>query len=131
MAAYTHFEVADSDLAWESQFGFAYTATASTITWINDDASISKALGSFVISQGKLVSGIISTLERTNDGITITESITGLALDAKTFVSTPYADQKWALATAGADILNGFSGNDNLYGGAQNEHVEAWLLAHS
>jgi Ca2+-binding RTX toxin-like protein len=126
MATYTHFELVPPNLvAWDDVIGSSYSFTASTITFQNVDfpKTLTRAHGSFVIIQGNLVGGVITTLERTSaDGTTVYESITGLALDANLFHGAAMHD-KLSLALAGVDILYGYSGDDHLSGGAQNDQL--------
>src|SRR5436853_4946301 len=84
MATYTQFEIANSPgVPWKYSIGSSYSATASTLTFADTDGSVTKALGSFVVLQGTLFGGVISTLEHTStNGATIYENITGLSLDA-------------------------------------------------
>src|ERR1041385_6144472 len=124
MASYVHFEVANSpDDPWTFVTGSSYTATASKLTFTNDDGTLTKALGSFVVFQGQLLGGAITTLERTDSsGVTTYETITGLSLDANVFVGTS-AHLKIPFALGGTDILTGYSGDDYLFGGAQNDQL--------
>src|SRR5262245_13609312 len=115
MAMYTHRDVEQSpEDAWSEAMGSFYTATASTITIDNFDndvflSTLTKAFGSFLIVQGQVIGGSITKLERVdaNDG-TIYESITGLTLDATTFLSAAPED-RLAVAFAGVDLLTGYS----------------------
>ena len=121
MAVYDHLEIPDSPPSpWADVMGSSYIANTSVIAITNSDGTITQALGSFTIVDGSVSSGTISELRRTSSEGGTVETITGLALDAPTFVSTAAAE-RLALAFTGADTLDGFAGNDDLRGGPQND----------
>ena len=122
MAVYTHFKAYPPTNGWAETMGDTYTVVADLVaTFNNTDGTRTRADGIFtVLANGTILGGQIFSLQRTSaDGATVYESITGLNLNANTFVAAAGA-QKLAIALAGNDSLNGNAGEDFLkgYGGA-------------
>ncbi|MCA6121931.1 hypothetical protein J6500_08475 [Bradyrhizobium sp. WSM 1704] len=127
MAIYTHYEAtppipvnAFTPKTWVAAMGSAYSATASTITIVNNDGTRTIAHGSFVVLNDDLLGGVVTSLDRiSGDGSTLYEKITSTAIDALQFVGATPAG-KLGLALAGADTMTGYSGADllNGYGGS-------------
>ncbi len=117
MANYTHFNVANlPPMDWIDAMGLAYGYNASLVTVLNYDNTLTKAHGAFVIFNGQLIGGAITSLERTSaDGATVYESITGLSYSISTFLNASAKDRIPGVL-GGADTLNGTSGPDELDG---------------
>src|SRR5262245_34161254 len=118
MATYTHYEIANSPSTdWSDVFGASYVFNATVITFTNDDGTLTKARGSYVIINGGIVGGWVGSLERTSaNGQIKYESITGLTQDVNQFLSWPEYS-RMAHVMAGPDTVNGYSGDDRLFGG--------------
>jgi serralysin len=119
MATYTHFEVANSPAdAWANVMGTTYAATQSVIIFANIDGTKTKAQGVFLILNGNVVDGFVTSLQRTSaDGQTFYESITGFASPVNPFLAQA-ADERIAYVLGGNDTLTGYSGDERLDGGA-------------
>ena len=117
MATYTHFNVANPvPMDWVDAMGLAYGYNASLVKITNYDGTFTKAHGAFVIFNGQLLSGVITSLERTSaDGATVYESITGLSYSINTFLNASAKDRIPGVL-GGADTVNGTSGPDELDG---------------
>ncbi len=117
MANYTHFEVINPPPSeWGDVMGLAYSYNASLVWLTNTDGTKTKAHGAFVILNGALIDGVITSLERTSaDDATVYESITSLSYPVKTFLFTSAKDRLPNLLS-GADTVTGYSGPDHLDG---------------
>src|SRR5262245_64939709 len=91
MAIYTHYEVANSPAdPWKSTMGNTYTATPTLLKFINTDGTLTKVHGAFIVLNGDLLDGIISSLERTSaNGATVYETVTGLNNPVNPFLASP------------------------------------------
>ena len=123
MAIYTHYEATPPAVdmyytpkTWVATMGSAYTATPTIINIVNGDGTRTVAHGSFVVINGDLLGGVVTSLDRINsDGSILYENITGTTIDALQFVGAT-ADGKLGLALAGTDTMTGYSGADLLNG---------------
>ena len=119
MAIYTHYEVANSpSAAWKDVLTNSYTATQTLLKFVNTDGTLTKVHGSFIIINGNVLDGIITSLEHTTaNGVTVYELITGLTAGVNPFLADPLFARIPHLL-GGQDTLYGFSGHDYLDGGA-------------
>jgi Ca2+-binding RTX toxin-like protein len=118
MAIYKHLEVANSPSAyWGDVMGASYTASATLITIVNADTTLTRAHGAFAIVNGFLAGGTVVSLERTSaNGAVTYETLTGFTRDAVLFVNDAPDQRLLGIMGKTQDTLTGYSGNDILDG---------------
>ena len=134
VATYTHFEatppapdilpgIPGIPATWTDTMGSSYSASTSKITITNYDGTLTQAFGSFGIVNGLVISGTITSLQRTSsDSSIVYEKITGTSVNALQFVAASPAN-KLGLALTGTDNMSGYSGDDLLNGYGDADHM--------
>ncbi len=137
MAIYIHYEATPpiggmsfTPKTWVAAMGSAYTATASTITIFNTDGTRTVAHGSFLLLNGNLLAGVVSSLDRTSSdgeypvredhrhGDRCASLRRG---DAGRQARPRSCRRRHDDRLLGDDLLNGYGGVDQMAGGKGND----------